>query len=230
MFCIVSLAFLFACNTTERTPAPRTPAEQNNAFISEAAGMIRTGDIVLRRGRDATSYRILQMSETDRTYSHAGIAVVKPDGVFIYHIVPPDLDEPKGDTLVRLETLQKFADQEKNLEFGFGKFKLNDQQVARMVSYVDSMRQASVSFDFLFDLRTSNRVYCSEMVDLAVRHASHDSIQLKRNAFKDPALVKMVAAFLHASEKEVRSRIYIPLENIYLDSSFAMTAQYKFLR
>ena len=68
------------------------------------------------------------------------------------------------------------------------------------------------------------------MVDCAVRYASHDSIQLKRNEFNNPELVKMVAAFLHASEKEVQSRIYIPLENIYLDSTFEMIAQYKFLR
>lgn len=192
--------------------------------------MIKNGYVVFRRGRDMTSYRILQLSETDRTYSHAGIAVVKPEGVFVYHLVPPDLDEPKSDTLVRLEPLQKFADPEKNLEFGFGRFKLNGQQSEHLVAHVDSLKQSGVSFDFLFDLRTHDRMYCSEMVDKALRAATKDSIRLKRNEFRDPQLVKLVAAFLHASEKEVRSRIYIPIENIYLDPSFEMIAQYKFLR
>ena len=230
LFFLACLLFLFACNTVEKPPAPKTPAEQNEAFLTESASMIKSGYVVLRRGRDMTSYRIIEMSETDKTYSHAGIAVVKPEGIFVYHIVPPDLDEPKSDTLVRLEPLRKFANPDKNLEFGFGKFRISDQEVERLISHLDSMKQAGVSFDHLFDLRTQNRMYCSEMVDKALRYATRDSIRLRRNEFKNPELVKMVANFLHASEKEVQSRIYIPIENIYLDPSFEMIAQYKFSR
>jgi len=208
---------------------PRTPAEKNKAMIEDAARKIQTGDILLRCGKDMTSYKIREMSETDKTYSHAGIAIVKPEGIFIYHITPPDVDEPKSDTLIRLEPLAKFADPEKNFEFGIGRFPLTAEQVNHLIKHIDSLREEKVSFDFVFDLNSKKRMYCSELIDDALRFVSQDSLSLKRNAFKDSRLVKKVGGYLRADTNIVKSRLYIPIDNIYLHPACKIIDQYKFV-
>jgi len=220
---------LLSCGNSSLPNEPRTPAEKNKAMIENAAREIQTGDILLRCGKDMTSYKIREMSETDKTYSHAGIAIVKPEGIFIYHITPPDVDEPKSDTLIRLEPLSKFADPEKNFEFGIGRFPLTVEQVNHLISHLDSLREEKVSFDFVFDLNSKKRMYCSELIDDALRFVSQDSLSLKRNAFKDSRLVKKVGGYLRADTNIVKSRLYIPIDNIYLHPSCKIIDQYKFV-
>ena len=222
-------AAIFACTSNEAVPpAPLTAEQKNQSLILEAASHIRTGDIVLRCGKDVTSYKIREMSVTDKTYSHAGIAVVRNDSVLIYHITPPELDEPKSDTALRLEPLQKFAKAENNFEIGIARFPLTQEQVNSLVQYCDSLYINKTSFDFLFDLKSDKKMYCSEMLDKAIGHATADSIRLKQNAFRDHGLVKKVAGYLKAEEKVVQSRMYIPIENIYLHPSCEMIKQFKF--
>ena len=198
-------------------------------MINEASNEVRTGDIVLRCGKDMTSYKIREMSEVDKTYSHAGIAIVKPEGVFIYHITPPDVDEPKSDTLIRLEPLEKFSNPQKNFEIGIGRFPFTAAQVNTLIKHLDSLREAKVSFDFLFDLNSKNKIYCSEMIDDALRFVTRDTLSLKRNAFKNSQLVKKVGGYLRADTNIVKSRLYIPIENIYLHPSCKIVHQYKFV-
>jgi hypothetical protein len=218
-----------ACGSASLPNEPRTSAEKNKAMIEEAAKEVKTGDILLRCGKDMTSYKVREMSEIDKTYSHAGIAIVKPEGVYIYHITPPEIDEPKSDTLIRLEPLSKFANPENNFEIGIGRFSLSDQQANNLISRLDSLRVAKVSFDFLFDLNSKERMYCSEMLDDGLRYATDGVVSLKRNAFKDSRLVKKVGSYLKADTNIVRSRLYIPIENIYLHPSCKIIKQYKFV-
>lgn len=222
------MLFLISCGNNALPPDGRTPAQRNANQIKAAAAEIKTGDIIFRSGKDVTSYRIKELSDRDKTYSHAGIAIVKPQGILIYHLTPPDVDEPKSDTLVRLETLEKFADPQRNFEFGIGRFDLSTEQVNRLVAYADSLRNAGTSFDWQFDLNSANKMYCSEMVDGALRYATQNAIALKRNAFKNDSVIRRVARYLHTDEKIVRTGLYIPIDNIYLDSSCTIVAQYKF--
>jgi len=229
-FASIAVIFsLLACGSSSLPPEPLTNAERNVAMLNEAKEQIKTGDIVLRCGKDMTSYKIREMSEKDKTYSHAGIAVVKPEGVFIYHLTPAELNEPEEDSVIRFERLDEFANPDKNFEFGIARFPLSSEEISKMISHLDSLRLQKVSFDFLFDLSTKNKMYCSEMIDDCIRFATHDSLNLKRNEFRNPQLVKKVSGYLKADTDVVRLRSYIPIENIYLHPACKMVAQYKFV-
>jgi len=221
---------LFAsCGNSSLPPIAQTVAEKNQAMIEDAKTKIHTGDIVLRCGRDITSYKIREMSETDKTYSHAGIALVNDKGVFIYHLTPAELDESKADSVIRLEPIEQFADPENNFEFGVGRFPFSTEQINAVISHLDSMKKAGVSFDFSFDLNTKNKMYCSEMIDDCLRFATHDSLYLKRNKLRNPRLVRRVGGYLRLDTNTVRRTLYIPIENIYLHPACKIIAQYKFL-
>src|ERR1700730_1009466 len=127
---------LASCGNASLPPEPLSVEKRNQALLAEAGTHIQTGDIILRCGKDITSYKIREMSERDKTYSHAGIALVNADGIFIYHLTPPELDEPKGDTTIRLEPLEKFARPENNFEFGFGRFPLTNEQINHLIIHL----------------------------------------------------------------------------------------------
>jgi hypothetical protein len=231
MYRIFLFAYIFlfvSCGNSSLPDQPKTAREKNEALLEEARKQIKTGDIVLRCGKDMTSYKIRELSEIDKTYSHAGIALVKPEGIYIYHLTPPELDEPKEDTMIRLEPLDKFANPENNFEIGIGRFPLSTEQINKLISHLDSLRKEGISFDFRFDLTSKNKMYCSEMIDDGIRYVTHDSISLKRNQFKDPKVVKKVGGYLKADSTVVWSRLYIPIENIYLHPACKIIGQYKF--
>jgi hypothetical protein len=221
---------LNACGNSALPPAPMTAAQQNDAMLEDAKKQIQTGDIVLRCGKDITSYKIREMSETDKTYSHAGLAIVRSGGIYIYHLSPPELDEPKDDTLIRVEPLDKFANPESNFEFGIARFPFSSDQVQQLITHLEDLRKEKVSFDFHFDLTTKNKMYCSEMIDDCIRRVTHDSLFLKRNKLRDPRLVKKAVGYLKADTSVVRSRLYIPIENIYLHPACKIIGRYKFVR
>ena len=225
----ILLLILASCGNSSLPPIAETAAEKNQAMIDDAKTKIHTGDIVLRCGKDITSYKIREMSETDKTYSHAGIALVNDNGIFVYHLTPAELTEPKEDSIIRLDPIEKFANPENNFEFGVGRFPFSKEQINAIISHLDSMQKAGVSFDFLFDLNTKNKMYCSEMIDDCLRFATHDSLYLKRNKLSNPRLVRRVGGYLRIDTNTVRRTLYIPIDNIYLHPSCKIIAQYKFL-
>ena len=108
--------------------------------------------------------------------------------MFIYHLSPAELNEPEEDSVIRFERLDEFANPEKNFEFGIARFPLSSEEISKMISHLDSLRLQKVSFDFLFDLSTKNKMYCSEMIDDCIRFATHDFSTGRNNPNQYPVL------------------------------------------
>jgi Permuted papain-like amidase enzyme, YaeF/YiiX, C92 family len=201
----------------------------NKEMIAAAKNSIRTGDIVLRSGKDFTSYRIRELSDKDKTYSHAGMAYVDGTNVYIYHITPPDLDEDKADTILRLETLEQFAKPAKCFGFGVARYKLSEDEIGKSIHYLDSLRNKKITFDYVFDLREPGKMYCSEMIDNTLRYATAGRIALARKFFTKQQSVKAVKYF-HLTMQDVMKREYIPIDNIYMNPYCTVIQHYVFLK
>ncbi|MBC7902047.1 MAG: hypothetical protein H7Y27_01430 [Gemmatimonadaceae bacterium] len=223
------LILLTACGSNQAREYVSDAQTLNLEMIRGAVPAIRNGDVILRSGRDFTSYRIRELSENDKTYSHAGIAFVTDSGVFVYHITPPDLDEEKGDTLMRLESLERFARPDKNSGFGITRFPVSEEEAFTGLRYLDSIKKTGVAFDHLFDLRTADRIYCSEMIDNTFRYATNGRISLLRKNF-DEYKARRVAKYLRASVKLVMTRQYIPIDNIHNYPGSKTIFEYTFIK
>jgi len=224
----ITLIF-FSCGNKSNTGYTSDIDVLNSKILSDARHSIHTGDIILRSGRDFTSYRIRELSQKDKTYSHAGIALVKDTNVFVYHVIPPDLDESKADSTVRLEPLEQFAKPSKCFGFGIVRYKLSDEEIIRSMHYLDSIYQKKVPFDRLFDLSESNTMYCSEMVDNSLRYATQNRITLARRTFTQQE-AKRVAAYFRREESLVMTRDYIPIDNIHIHPDCTVIYNYVFLK
>jgi Permuted papain-like amidase enzyme, YaeF/YiiX, C92 family len=228
IFSAMPFALLAGCG--QGTTAPSANAGiLNQQLIRDAKAGIRTGDVILRSGKDFTSYRIRELSDKDKTYSHAGIALVKDSAVYIYHITPPDLDEPAADTAMRLETLEQFASPKKCFGFGIVRYQLTAAEINEGMKYLDSLHLAKTAFDHLFDLQEHRNMYCSEMVDNMLRRASSERISLTRKYFTKLQAMK-AARYFHSTLEEVNKRAYISIDNIQLNPACTAIHDYVFLK
>jgi hypothetical protein len=201
----------------------------NHELLEGAKGSIRTGDIILRSGRDITSYRIRELSEKDKTYSHAGIAYVVDTAVYIYHIVPPELYESKADSTIRLERLEDFAQPANCFGFGIARYPLSSDEIGLALHYLDSLKTRKVAFDRFFDLSDPSKMYCSEMIDNTLGYATHDRIRLNRKTFSKQQLPR-VARYFHTSVEEIMKREYITIDAIHTNAQCTVIHNFVFLK
>ncbi len=201
----------------------------NKEMVQDAKGSIRTGDIILRSGRDITSYRIRELSEKDKTYSHAGIAYVVDTAVYIYHIVPPELYENKADSILRMERLEDFAQPAHSFGFGIVRYPLSQDEIQKAIHYLDSLKSKKIAFDRLFDLTDSEKMYCSEMIDNTLGYASNDRIRLKRKTFTR-FQARRVARYFNTSIEEVMRRQYITIDEIHTNPQCSQVHHFIFLK
>lgn len=141
--------------------------------IAEVKSLIKQGDIITRTGNDFTSESLRQLSLTDKTYSHCGIAFIEHDSVFVYHALG---GEWNPDEKLRRDPVELFCNPEENRGFGIFTFNLDEVKKNNLDSIVRSWYEKKVMFDMKFDLKTDERLYCAEFVSKAIASASRKQI------------------------------------------------------
>ncbi len=123
---------------------------------------VRTADLLFRRGRGVLTQAVLAV-ESHSTYSHVGVVVVRPTGVFVVHSVP---DEPPGDPgSVRAEPLETFTAPERAEALGLYRVQpLAGDTPRRVAALAEDAALRRLPFDPDFDLASQDRVYCTEFV------------------------------------------------------------------
>lgn len=119
---------------------------------------IKDGDIILREGKSFVSQALRSFSQTDKHYSHAGIIQVRNGQTYVCHVVAA---EGKRSDKIRLEPIASFCDKADNSSFAIYRTDLN---MSTIDSAISVYLRAGISFDNDFDLKTSNKMYCTELV------------------------------------------------------------------
>jgi len=151
----------------------RSKNQRSFATIEKVEPIIHQGDMILRTGNDFTSESLKQLSFTDKTYSHCGIASIENDTIFVYHALG---GEWNPDEKLRRDPLKLFCNPEENRGFGVFSFKFVASQKIRLDSILKKWYKEGLMFDMKFDLKTNNRMYCSEFVSKAISIASANQI------------------------------------------------------
>ncbi|RYZ33518.1 MAG: hypothetical protein EOP49_35790 [Sphingobacteriales bacterium] len=136
--------------------------------VDTALRIVRTGDMVLRRGSDATSYMFSRMNRKELTYSHCGIVIFHNGYPYVYHAIGGE-DNP--DALLRADSLTTWMAPKSNELFGIYRHTLSVEELRKLVSVVTGYYKDEVKFDTRFDLNTDDRLYCAELVAKALNRA-----------------------------------------------------------
>lgn len=205
LYCIFLLA-LPACTSTsgfkplQMTKVDSVLLQQKNlqafASIESVRPLIRQGDMITRTGSDFTSESLRQLSFTDKTYSHCGIASIEHDTVFVYHSLG---GEWNPDEKLRRDPLELFCNPEENRGFGVFSFNFTARQLKNLDSIVKAWYHNGLMFDMQFDLSTNDRMYCAEFVSKAISQCSGQQI--------------------HFSTSHINNFEFVAVDNIFLNSN-----------
>ena len=159
--------------------------EEEHSILPEDFAL-RAGDVVFRRGEGITS-RVVLATDANGNYSHVGIVVDYAERRMIVHAVPgePDFD---GDVdRVKMDTPEKFFSY-KNASKG---------EVCRTGDSSTAQRAADVAlriyrrgtlFDDKFDDQDTSKMYCTELIVYAYRHACIDLTEGRRHKIDLPII------------------------------------------
>ena len=168
--------------------------ERAFAAIERIKPLIVQGDMILRTGNDFTSESLRQLSFTDKTYSHCGIASIENDSIFVYHALG---GEWNPDERLRKDPLELFCNPLENRGFGVYRFTFDALQTKSLDSIVRAWYKKGVMFDMKFDLATNDRLYCAEFVSKAIGAASNGKINFATSRINNFEFVAVDNLFLN---------------------------------
>ena len=124
---------------------------------------LHEGDIVFRKGRSLVSTIVL-MNDPGTDYSHVGMVCLIKGAPFIVHAVPGEPDE-NGDELVKCDTPREFLSSEKASRFAICRMTSDTADCpVKAAQTALSYFKARIPFDKAFDIKTDNKLYCTELV------------------------------------------------------------------
>ena len=150
---------------------------QNISMIAAATAILKTGDVVLRKGRGPYSYILANLNQVDKSYSHCGIVVVEHGYPFVYHSIGGE-DNP--DERMRRDSAVTFFSSKYNSDIAVARYTITDGEKDRLVSVIQAFYAAKPKFDLEFDFSTDDKLYCSEFISKALDKAMNDTSYIKK--------------------------------------------------
>lgn len=186
-------------------------SEKKTAAIKNAAGLLQDGDLVMRSDNDFESLTLQNFSDSDRTYSHSGIAFKEEAGFVVYHSMT-GIENPSG--LCRKDPFDSFISPARKTGFGIFRYQLSPAEKETFHGLLTKNLAGKIPFDVTFNLKSDDSLYCSEMIYKGLKTATEGRIILPMTALHNfrPKILgyKFKQPFIKRFE-------YIALDNLYLN-------------
>jgi hypothetical protein len=116
---------------------------------------LRSGDLIFRKELNFISVIFAKIDDSE--YSHIGIIFIENDKIFVYHI---ESDENKND--VKKDEINNFLNSAE--KYTIFRYKGNFDE-KNLYSILKNIFEENIKFDFSFDLKTTDKLYCTEFVN-----------------------------------------------------------------
>jgi len=209
------LFFVLSCNskksytsfTTSKIDSIAEEQKVNEALdsIYQYKKMVKTGDLVVRTGKDFTSETMRLLSTKDKTYSHCGIASIEHDSLFVYHSIG---GEWNPDEKLRRDPFEIFCNPYENRGFGIFRYRITPGEKITLVNVVHKLYNKKIMFDMQFNLASDDRMYCSEFVYKVIEQASNNKIVLPTTTINNIKFIALDNLFINPFCREIKRVIY----------------------
>ena len=222
---LLSLVLIaFACSDNgDRTGAKKTVHLPDSLLterwkvINTVKDSIREGDLVLRCGNDFISESLSDFSQTEKLYSHSGIAIMDNGTMYIYINMAGDINP---DEIMRRDIVDSFITPVHNVAVGVYRYDITAPEREKLKNIVHTHYSNKLQFDMNFDLVTDDKMYCAEMIAKSVEQATGKRIifstSLITPGLKEKYLKKLLEKKVIPSAKVADQRDYLALDNLYL--------------
>lgn len=122
---------------------------------------LRDGDLIFREGPSLNSKFVKSVS--DSQFSHVGIVYKTNIGWYVVHAVPDESQSHKTDT-VKCEPIGVFLEPSRAISYKFIRVKCSNQKAKNAAKYAIWKADSHTLFDNDYDLKDTNRMYCTELV------------------------------------------------------------------
>lgn len=203
----------FSRCTTSTGSKQVTPEEKIQQAVDSLKDNAQEGDLITRLNDDILSEMIRQLADSDKSYSHSGVIVLRGDQKMVCHIYP---HQYPTDT-VQYEPLDSFINPKKNLSAGLFRYDLTPSEKKAFIGQLENYHDRKVHFDKRYLLETDSILYCTEMIAKSLRVATNNRFTFKTTHIQEKFIPIATKYFedLHLTSDEVRQTAFIPLEGLY---------------
>jgi len=165
------------------------------------ASVFQTGDILFIRGRTWRSFIVVLSQWNNSDFSHVGIVLIKDGVPYVIHATPEGMD--RGTVIS--EPLREFLCSKEAAEAGLYRIREGLSDIAKEAAAAAERFAARViPFDHEFDLLSSEKLYCTELIWLSYKKAGLDLLDrpleefgsiILPSALQDSRYVSEIARF-----------------------------------
>lgn len=142
---------------------------------------LKSGDIIMRRGRGVISDMLAVSSVHDKRFSHAGILQPVGSTWFVVHMIGGEGVKQDG---LRFDRVQDFISEANASDWAVYRLTDSDSIRQALQGEIDRLRQTKPAFDSRFSWETDDSYYCTELVSKAYSRASQGRISLPLTYFQ----------------------------------------------
>ncbi len=211
---------IISCNENTHQPTvdltPQAPKKDTiQQHLDSLKKICRSGDLVVRLGDDFISDRIRYLSVADHSYSHAGIIVMHDSKKTVCNIYPDDF--MTGADTVRYDSIDSFLNPGTNLKCALYRYDLSDGEKINLLETLNSYHEKKVHFDKRYDLKTDDKIYCSEMIYKALKKVTNNRIVIAQSLVPGNMqhLVSIYFKRYNFTKSIISSRKIIAIDNLY---------------
>ena len=224
VFFILPYIFLGNKNVKPTLAIPATAQVKAYRMINEGQALLQEGDLVVRLNQDPSSQFIKNFNRQDKSYSHSGIVLFENGFPYVYHIVNGN-ENP--DQKLRKDSLLRFCNPRKNFSYGIYRYKIDATEKKKLKEIIHSWYTAGVRFDSSFNLKTDDRMYCSEMIKKGLARATNNRINIETTQLTILEATAL-SSHIHLPISSVKKLQIIAIDNLYRNANCTSIRKFNF--
>ena len=192
--------------------------------VREGQSLIKEGDLVVRLNRAATSCFIRLFNKQDKSYSHSGIVIYNSGYPYAYHIIDGQ-ENPDG--RMRRDALSEFCSPRRNKSHGIFRYDMNNEEIKKLRDQIHEWYIKGISYDPEFNLKSDDRMYCSEMISKALGTTTESRIKIGLTHLTNQDAI-IFSFYTHLSFSYASNLSVISIDNSYVNPFCHTIKQYAY--
>ena len=201
------IGLFFSC---QQIPVPIGFKQKKILTSSQAVqSYLQNGDLILRSDDDLIGLTLRNMNDSDKTFSHSGMAFKNGNNWMVYHTIS-GLENPSG--FMRCDNFDTFVNPNAKAGFAIYRYNLSATEIENLHQLFQQQYQQHLMFDTAFNLTENNAMYCTELIANNLKVSSKNRIEISPT-FKKELRVKAIGSF-NGLQKNIS---YFAIDNLYLN-------------
>ncbi len=182
LFILILFETIVSCDSKQREVGNGC-----DVWVDSVSGLLRSGDICMRRGTGIASHVVVHCGGKSEDFSHCGIVVKEADGnIYVCHAVPDEGESPDDSDRVRLVPISDFYGKGKAVRGAVFRVACSDSIAGAAALAAKEKWRLNVAFDHAYKWDDTTRLYCTQLVAMAYMRYGVDLVETRCRSLNVP--------------------------------------------